>query len=136
MDEIARRVFVKGATLGALVFTVGGAEVLLTPKEARAQGVPLRVLKPEEAKTLETVGETLAVGARAHGIAHFVDSQLAVPAEAALLTIRVSETRPPYVNFYRAALGGIERASQSLHKRSYAELTDGEQRDFVKALRE
>src|SRR6266545_4761546 len=104
MDEIARREFVKGAALGAFAFTVGGAEVLLTPRQARAQGAAMRVLKPEEAQTLEAIGETLAIGARQYGIAHFVDSQLAVSPEEALLTIRVTETRPPYVNFYRAAL--------------------------------
>jgi hypothetical protein len=136
MDEIARRHFVTGATLGALAFTVSGVEVLLTPRQAQAQGVPLRVLKPDEAQTLEAIGETLAVGARQHGIAHFVDSQLAVPPEEALLTIRVSEARPPYVNFYRAALGGITRASQALHQRDYAQLGEAEQRDFVNALRQ
>jgi hypothetical protein len=136
MDEIARRVFVKGATLGALAFTVGGATLLLTPKQARAQGVPLRVLTPEEAKTLEAIGETLAVGAREQGVAHFIDHQLAGPPEEALLSIRVSEFRPPYVNFYRAALGGIGRASQAMHKRNYADLGEAEQRDFVNALRQ
>jgi hypothetical protein len=136
MDEIARRVFVKGATLGALAFTVGGTEVLLTPKQARAQGVPLRVLKPEEAQTLEAIGETLAIGARQHGVANFVDSQLAVPAEDSLLMIRVSEARPPYVNYYRAALAAIERASQTLHKRKYADLDAALQREFVDALRQ
>src|SRR5690349_986402 len=64
MDEIARREFVKGAALGAFVFTVGGIEVLLTPQQARAQGAAMRVLKPEEAQTLEAIGETLAIGAR------------------------------------------------------------------------
>jgi len=38
---------------------VGGVEVLLTPGEARAQGVPLRTLKPDEAATIEAIGETL-----------------------------------------------------------------------------
>jgi hypothetical protein len=64
MDEIARRGFVKGAALGtalgAFAFTVGGVEVLLTPRQARAQGASLRVLKPEEAQTLEAIGDTLA----------------------------------------------------------------------------
>ena len=136
MDEIARREFVKGAALGAFAFTVGGAEVLLTPRQARAQGAAMRVLKPEEAQTLEAIGETLAIGARQYGIAHFVDSQLAVAPEEALLTIRVTETRPPYVNFYRAALAGIERASQGKHQRAFATLDPAEQRDFVNALRQ
>jgi len=136
MDEIARREFVKGAALGAFAFTVGGAEVLLTPRQARAQGAAMRVLKLEEAQTLEAIGETLAIGARQYGIAHFVDSQLAVSPEEALLTIRVTETRPPYVNFYRAALAGIERASQGKHQRAFATLDPAEQRDFVNALRQ
>ena len=107
MDDIVRRAFMKGAGIGALAFTVGGVEVLLTAAQARAQGVPLRVLAPDEAGTLEAVGETLAVGARQAGIAHFVDQQLALPPGYALLTLRMSEVRPPYVDFYRAALSGI-----------------------------
>jgi hypothetical protein len=38
MNQIERRQFMQGAALGALAFTVGGAEVLLTPRTARAQG--------------------------------------------------------------------------------------------------
>ena len=52
MAEIARRDFVAGAALGALAFSVAGSEVLLTPREARAQGVPFRVLEPQEVATL------------------------------------------------------------------------------------
>jgi hypothetical protein len=42
MDHIARRAFMQGAGIGALAFTVGGVEVLLTAAPARVQGVPLR----------------------------------------------------------------------------------------------
>jgi len=136
MEEIARRDFVTGAALGALVFTVAGAEVLLTAKQARAQGVPFRVLAPEEVRTLEALGETLAIGARQDGIAHFVDQQLTVPPPHALLSLRVTEVRPPYVDFYRAALGGIDHASRMQHQRGFAELDLNEQHDFVDRLRQ
>ena len=136
MNDIARRAFMKGAGIGSLAFTVGGVEVLLTAAQARAQGVPLRVLTPDEARTLEAVGETLAVGARQAGIAHFVDQQLALPPGYALLTLRTSEVRPPYVHFYRAALSGIERASQSLMGRAYDALTTDEQGNLVTRLRQ
>ncbi|HEY6259439.1 MAG TPA: gluconate 2-dehydrogenase subunit 3 family protein [Xanthobacteraceae bacterium] len=136
MTEIARRSFVKGASLGALAFTVGGVEVMLTPRQARAQGVPFAVLKGEEAATLEALGETLAIGARQEGIAHFVDQQLTLPPPHALLSIRVSEVRPPYADFYRAALGGVDRASRALNRRGFAELTAAEQHDFVDRLRQ
>jgi hypothetical protein len=136
MERIARRDFVTGAALGALAFTVAGAEVLLTPKQARAEGVPFRVLEAHEVATLEALGETLAIGARQDGIAHFVDQQLTVPPPHALLSLRVTEVRPPYADFYRAALGGIDHASQALHQRGFAELSATQQHDFVDRLRQ
>ena len=135
MGDIARRAFMQGAGIGTLAFSVGGVEVLLTAAQAHAQRVPLRMLKPDEAQTLEALGETLAIGARQYGIAHFVDQQLGLPPGYALLTLRTSEVRPPYVDFYRAALSGIDRESQALFSRKYAELSEAEQRDFVTRLR-
>src|SRR5258708_36640024 len=72
MHDIERRAFMKGAAIGALAFTVGGAEVLLTPRAARAQGVPLRTLTATQAATLDTLGETLVPGARQAGISHLL----------------------------------------------------------------
>jgi Gluconate 2-dehydrogenase subunit 3 len=94
------------------------------------------VLEPPEFAILEAVGETLAIGARQDGIAHFVDQQLTVPPAHALLSLRVTEVRPPYVNFYRAALSGIDRAGHALHQRGFAELDATEQHDFVDRLRQ
>ena len=136
MANIQRRAFVKGAALGALAFTVGGAEVLLTPGEARSRGVPFRLLKASEAETIEALGETLLPGARQAGIAHFIDQQVSVPAEEALLEARIMNVRPPYVNFYRAATGAVNRASQALHGRKFADLSSIEQRDFVNLMRQ
>jgi len=131
-----RRAFMKGAAMGALAFTVGGAEVLLTPGEARSRGVPFRLLKAQEAETIEALGETLLPGARAAGIAHFIDHQVSVPAEEALLEARIMNVRPPYVNFYRAAIGAVDRSAQALHGRKFAELSTVEQRDFVNLMRQ
>src|SRR5215467_11790947 len=137
MNAIERRAFVKGAGLGALAFTVGGTQVLLTPAQARAEGVPLRTLKPEEAETIEAMGEALVPGARQAGIANFVDQQLSIPAEEALLEARILNVRPPFANFYRAALGAIEHASQARSNgRRFAELNESERRDFVDAMRQ
>jgi hypothetical protein len=136
MDDMARRSFVKGAAAGALAFTVGGAEVWLTAAQARAQGVPFRTLAPPEVATLEALGETLAIGAREGGIAHFVDQQLSVPPEDALLSLRVSEARPPYVDFYRATFAGVEGSSRALYNIGYADLGTEQQHDFVDLLRQ
>src|SRR6516165_4939921 len=107
MQDMQRLALLKGAVAGALAFPVGGAEVLLTPRAARAQGVPLRTLSAAQAATLAALGETLVPGARAAGISHLVDQQISIPAEEALLEARILNVRPPYANFYRAALGAV-----------------------------
>ena len=136
MDQIKRRNFMRGAAIGALAFTVGGAQMLLTAREARAQGVPFRLLKANEAETLEALGETLVPGARGAGIAHFIDQQLSVPPEEALLEARIVNVKPPYVNFYRAAIGAIDKASQARNGRRFAQLNALEQREFVDLMRQ
>lgn len=137
MQEIERRALLKGAAIGALAFTAGGADVLLTPRAARAQGVPLRTLSPSQAATLDAVGETLLPGARQAGISHFVDQQISIPPEEALLEARILNVRPPYANFYRAALGAVDRGAQALHGgREFAQLGEAEQRAFIDNMRQ
>jgi hypothetical protein len=137
MDPIERRVFIQGAMIGALTFVVDGATTLLTPGQAHAQGVPLRTLKPEEAKTLEAVGEALVPGARTAGIVQFVDQQISIPPEEALLEARIMNVRPPYANFYRAAIGAIDRASKAHNAdRGFADLNAVEQHQFIDNMRQ
>src|SRR5262249_54965681 len=81
-----------------------------------------------QAATLNALGETLVPGARQAGISHFVDQQISIPAEEALLEARILNVRPPYANFYRAALGAVDRASQALNNgRPFAELGEAAQ---------
>jgi len=137
MHDIERRAFMKGAAIGALAFTVGGTEVLLTPRAARTQGVALRTLTTAQAAMLDALGETLVPGARQAGISHFVDQQISIPAEQALLEARILNVRPPYANFYRAALGAIDRASQALNNgRPFVELSEVEQRSLIDNIRQ
>ena len=133
---VDRRQFMRGAALGALAFTVGGAQVLLTPREARAQGVPFRLLQAREAETLEALGETLVPGARAAGIAHFIDHQISVPPEEALLEARILNVRPPYANFYKAAIGAIDKAAAAQADQRFAWLPVHAQREFVNLMRQ
>jgi hypothetical protein len=137
MDPIERRVFIEGAMIGTLSFVIDGVETLLTPRQAQAQGVPLRTLTPEEAKTLEAVGEALVPGARAAGVVQFVDQQISIPPEEALLEARIMNVRPPFANFYRAALGAIEHASKARNGgRGFAELEAAEQHRFIDNMRQ
>jgi len=136
MDDIQRRAFMKGAAIGTLAFTVGGVEVMLTPRQAHAQNVPLRTLTTDQAATLDAMGETLVPGAKAAGIANFVDQQISGPAEEALLQARILNVRPPFANFYRAALGAVDGASDKAKGRKFAQLTPDEQHEFVSLMRQ
>ena len=136
MDAMERRVFLKGAGMGVLAFTAGGADVLMTPGQARAQGVPFRLLKAREAETIEALGETLVPGAQRAGIAHFIDQQVSVPPGEALLEARQLNVKPPFVNFYRAAIAAVDKASEARGGRRFAALSTPEQRDFVDAMRQ
>jgi len=136
MADIERRAFVKGATLGALAFTVSGSTVMLTARQARAGNVPFRMLKENEAETIESMGETLVPGARSAGIAHFIDQQISVPPEQALLQARILNVKPPFANFYRAAVRAIDNSSDKTFARKFAMLSPGDKRDFVNLMRQ
>jgi hypothetical protein len=136
MNEIQRRAFMQGAALGAFAFTVGGVELMLTPREAHAQNIPLQTLTPDQGATLDAVGETLVPGAKAAGITNYVDHQITVPAEESLLQARIMSVRPPFANLYRAALGAIDGASNKTKGKKFAELSADEQHDFIDAMRQ
>jgi Gluconate 2-dehydrogenase subunit 3 len=136
MSTIERRAFMQGASLGALAFTIGGGEVMLSPRQARAQGVPLRTLTTEEAATLDAMGETLVPGAKEAGITNFVDQQISIPADEALLQARILNVRPPFANFYRAAIGAIDGASEKAEGRKFSQLSADKQREFVNLMRQ
>src|ERR1700761_7596189 len=131
MADVGRRGFVKGATLGALAFSLGGVEVLMSPKEAKARSVPFRLLDGHQGDTLEALGETLVPQAREAGIAHFIDQQLSVPAHEALLQARILNFRPPLAVFYRAAIAAVDGGSRRMFGRDFAQLTAAEQREFI-----
>jgi hypothetical protein len=109
--------------LGLLAFSLGGAKVMLTPRQARAEAVPYKALSEEDATTLETLGETLLPGATEAGIAHFVDHQLAAPSEDSLLFIRYMDVPPPYTGFYQGGLAAARAAAQSAYGSKLEELT-------------
>jgi Gluconate 2-dehydrogenase subunit 3 len=136
MTSIGRRGFVKGATLGALAFSVGGVEVLLAPGEARARNVPFRLLDAHQGEALEAIGETLVPQAREAGIAHYIDQQLSVPPHESLLQARIFNIRPPFADFYRTAIVAIDSGSRKLFGCDFAQLPANDQHDFVDRMRQ
>src|ERR1700675_1021915 len=136
MASIGRRGFVKGATLGALAVTVAGAEVFMAAGEARARGVPFRLLDAHQGETLEALGETLVPQAREAGIAHFIDQQLSVPPHESLLQARIFNFRPPFAEFYRTAITAVDEGGRKLFGRDFAKLEPANAREFVHLMRQ
>jgi Gluconate 2-dehydrogenase subunit 3 len=136
MTNVGRRGFVKGATLGALAFSVGGAEIILAPGEARARNVPFRLLDAHQGETLEALGETLVPEAREAGIAHYIDQQLSVPPHESLLQARILNFRPPFAEFYQTAIVAVDESSRKIYGRDFAQLVARDQREFVDRMRQ
>jgi hypothetical protein len=136
MANVDRRGFVKGAALGALYFTIGGVEVLMAPRDAKARNVPFRLLDAHQGETLEALGETLVPQARDAGVAHYIDHQISVPPHECLLQARIFNIRPPFADFYRSAVVTVDESTRKLFGRDFAQLTPADQREFVDRMRQ
>jgi len=105
--KLTRRSLVDGAfksSLLCLTFKIGGATLLLTPEQARAQGVPLQKLSAEQARRLELLAEAMVPGAAQAGVVQFVDHQLNADPNEALLIAKYFGVALPYENFYSKGL--------------------------------
>lgn len=129
-----RREFLRKGGLGLLLFQIDGVARWLTPREARAENLPLEVLTMPEMRTLEAFGETLLPGATEAGIAHFVDKHLSVPAADSLLMIRYLDVPPPYAAFYRAGLASLDRFAEAQQGAPFAALSAEARTALVRAM--
>ncbi len=129
-----RRSFLQGTGLGLLSFSLAGAEVLLSPRQARAQGADFRLLDATEVSILEAFGEVLVPGARAAGIAHFVDQQMSVDPNESLFMAKYLNVPPPYADFYRAGLAALNRLSQALFDKDFDVIAQTNAVDLVRTI--
>jgi Gluconate 2-dehydrogenase subunit 3 len=137
MMHLTRRAFVdrmvKGSVL-SLAFTVGGTQVLLTPEQARAQQVPLRQLDAAQLRILERLAETILPGSPQHGLAHYIDHQLGVDPDDALLIAKYFQVRPPYKDFYAAGLKTAAAKAQQLSGKPLADMNASEMKSAVREI--
>ena len=123
---IGRRRFISGAGLGLLAFQVGGATVLLRPREARAESIPYRVLSASDVRVVESLGDALLPGAAEAGLAHYLDQQLAQEPSNSLLMLRYLDWPPPYEAFYKPCLAAVDLTTRARHGKPFHELTSPE----------
>ena len=107
--DIDRRQLLKQSALGALTFKVGGATLLLTPREAKARALAPSVLTPDEVHVLEAFAEVLVPGAREAGVAQYVDNQLGRDPGDRMFVIRHLDVPPPHGALYKAGLAALDK---------------------------
>lgn len=114
MTDIHRREALRRGGAGLILATLGGSLGWMTPAAAAAGKAGFRTLTDGQGAWLAGLGEAIAPGAAAAGIAHFVDHHLTVPASESLLALRYLDAAPPYADFYRAALDALARHAGAL----------------------
>ncbi len=134
-SSLSRRMVAKSMALGALIFTVDGAEIALSPSEVHAAAVPLQTLTTTEAATLEAISEVLLPGAAKGGIANYIDHGLSVSPGECLLNIRLTDgLSAPYAPVYQKALAAIDATASKGYGAPFASLASDKQTAFVKAM--
>ncbi len=119
-----RRSVLKSGTL-LIACLVAGQVVHLAPADAYARVATPRIFTPAQAMTLAHLGETLVPGARAGGVAEYVDAQLAATPNESLLIARYFGVVPPFRDFYAAGLAALDAAAQAAHARPFVALAQG-----------
>ncbi|MFT6955359.1 MAG: hypothetical protein ACJAYC_000352 [Halieaceae bacterium] len=129
-----RRQFLRNSGL-VLSFTLGAKTLLLTPAEASAKNIPLKILTPAEAATLGDFADALVPGAYAAGVVHFIDHQLAVPQEDSLLMLQyLGVPHAGFIDFYKAALVGAAGAARARFKSDWARLDSAQAAEIAALL--
>lgn len=130
-----RRSVLSGAAagLGLMPFLINGVLTQATAADARAQGAAFKILTPGEVRTLEAFGEVLLPGARAEGIAHFVDHHISVDPADSLLMLRYLDVPPPYAGFYKAGLAALDAHART-QGALFADLAADKAAALVKAI--
>lgn len=129
-----RRTFLRDTGVGLLAFMAGGSTWLLTPAEARAAHVPMRVLRAPQVRTLEAFGETLVPGCAAAGLAHFIDHQLAAAPGEQLLMIRYLGVEAPFTPFYAGGLEALDAAASALYGMPFHRIGDSQRIDLTRQV--
>lgn len=124
-DALTRRAVIEKALTGSVLclsFSVGGATLMLTPQQARAQRVKLRTLKPEQVQVLEALAEALAPGSVEAGVTHFIDHQLAADPAECLLIAKYLQAPTPYAAFYAAGLNTAQTMAERRFRKALVAL--------------
>lgn len=132
--ELQRGEMLKQGGFAALTFLLGGSEVVMTAREARAADVPYRTLSPAEVKTLDALGETLLPGAAAAGISNYIDQQISIAPAESLVVLRYLDVTPPFARFYQGGLAALDAVARAQNGGAFADIAEADRRSIVRSL--
>lgn len=98
----------RGLLAGGVAAVTASSALRWAEFAAAADG--FTTLTVDEATLLDNIGEALVPGARAAGLAYYVDHHVSVPAAESLLMLRYLDIAPPYADFYRTGLAQLLQA--------------------------
>jgi hypothetical protein len=125
---ITQGIAASGAGILSLAAGFGRASCL--PRKALLPAAP-HSLTDENFATLEAIGEVLLPGSAHEGIASYIDYQLSLPEGRSLLILRYLGVRPPFAEFYRTGLVGVEAAAKRHFGRPFNMLSAADSQALV-----
>jgi Gluconate 2-dehydrogenase subunit 3 len=102
-------------------------------REARAEGLPFKVLSPDEVATIEALSDALVPGARDAGVSHYIDHELA--SSSPRLLLRFAQLRGPMAPYYHGALAAFAASMTAQGNGAFASLSPDAQHTVIEALR-
>lgn len=88
-------------------FIIAGQWLWLSPREAEARAFEPQILTADQCDALSTLGDTLVPGAKAAGIAAYIDLQLRAGDASLLMAKYLGVDTAAQADFYRAAADNV-----------------------------
>ena len=123
MAQTSRRELLRRAAQGALGLLIGACLDRASARGTGKSSPRYRALASAEAEVLAHCADILVPGARAAGVARYVDDQLRVEPARSMLMLRYLRIDPPFLPFYRAGIRALERSAQARYAKAFVRLT-------------
>jgi hypothetical protein len=128
---IARRTFIAGGIAASICGMTYSEDTAALPQQRK---YVFRALSAQQAANLNRLGEAMVPGSSRHGLAHYVDYQLANPAEKSMLMVKYLNISQPYHEFYRSGLRASDALALRRFRRPIVALDDSQALTLIRAI--